>query len=160
MGLFPIFRQNLTGGLHREAAQGRYQFTSPFNQCVTAAAKCNQVVIVQPKSIVCVDRYDVMDFQGSAGHLAIAQAKLTQMQVTFLNLFTLTLPCSGVAERPCRIGAGMVAFRCGRFAALAAWMHLATTAAGYQLCHDCNKKRTRKGGRALMKGGLIMKKLW
>ena len=79
MGLFPIFRQNLMGGLHREAAQGRYQLTVPFNQCVTAAAKCNQVVIVQPKSIVCVDRYDVMDFQGSVGHLAIAQAKFTQM---------------------------------------------------------------------------------
>ena len=153
MGLFAVFRQNLTGGLHREAAQGRYQLSVPFDQSVTAAAKCNQVVIVQPKSIVSVHRYNVVDFQGSACHLAIAQAKLTQMQVTFLYLFTFALPCSGVTETPCRVGASMVAPGCGRFTALAAWMHLTTTAARYQLCHDCNKKRTRKGDRALMKGG-------
>ena len=153
MGLFAVFRQNLTGGLHREAAQGRYQLSVPFNQSMTTAAKCNQVVIVQPKSIVCVDWYDVVDFQGSACHLAIAETKLTQMQVTFLYLFTFALPGGGVTERPCRIGAGMVAPGCGRSAALAAWMYLATTTAGYQLCHN-NRKRTRKGDRALMKGGL------
>ena len=131
MGLFWVLRQNFTGGFHREAAQGRYQFLVAFNQCVTAAAQCDQIVIVQLQCVISVDRYDMMHLQGCCRNLTIRQAKLTQMQVTFLNLLTFVLPCSGTTERTCRVCAGMVAPGCGRSTALAAWMHLATTAAGY-----------------------------
>ena len=131
MGLFAVFRQNLTGGLHREAAQGRYLFLIAFNQSVTAAAQCDQIVIVQLQCVISVDRYDVMHLQGCCRNLTIRQAKLTQMQVTFLYLSAFALPGSGTAKRPCRVCPGMVAPGCGRYAALAVWMHLATTAAGY-----------------------------
>ena len=71
MGLFAVFRQNLTGGLHREAAQGRYHVLITFNQSVTTAAQCDQIVIVQLQCIISIDRYDVMHLQGCSCDLAI-----------------------------------------------------------------------------------------
>ena len=71
VGSFPDFRQNLTGGFHREAAQGRYLFLISFNQRVTAAAQCDQIVIVQLQCVISVDRYDVVHLQGCSCDLTI-----------------------------------------------------------------------------------------
>ena len=71
MGLFFVFRQNLTGGLHGQALEAWNHFLVTFNQCMTAAAQCDQVVVLQLQRVIGSDGDYMMHFESVVGYLAI-----------------------------------------------------------------------------------------